>query len=84
MKKYRILADFKGSQDGHDHHQFKADTEAHLSDDLAAIVLREGWAEPLPGTVISDVELAETRETKVTEPKAKKVLDIKSKKAKAA
>jgi hypothetical protein len=46
MKPHRILKTFKGSQNGHDHHEFMAGTTRDLSRDLAAIVVKEGWAEP--------------------------------------
>lgn len=41
---YEILKDFPGSQDGRITEQFTAGTQAELSDYLAAIVVREGWA----------------------------------------
>lgn len=44
MKLYDILKDFPGSQDGTTTEQFKAGTQAELSDYLAEIVVREGWA----------------------------------------
>lgn len=44
---YDILKDFKGSQDGRFAEQFTADTQAELSDYLADIVVREGWAKPV-------------------------------------
>lgn len=42
--KYEILQDFPGSQDGRFTEQFKAGTEAELSDYLANIVVAAGWA----------------------------------------
>ncbi|WP_020474232.1 hypothetical protein [Zavarzinella formosa] len=45
MKHYRILKDFNGSQDGHDFHKFIAGATVPLSNDLAAIAVKEGWAE---------------------------------------
>jgi len=45
--KYEILKDFPGSQDGRITEQFKADTTVELSDYLAAIVVRDGWARPV-------------------------------------
>ena len=42
-----ILKDFPGSQDGRHTEQFKAGTQRDLSDYLAAIVVREGWARPV-------------------------------------
>lgn len=39
-----ILKDFKGSQDGRFATQFKAGTQAELSDSLAAVAVKEGWA----------------------------------------
>jgi hypothetical protein len=47
MNPHRILKNFKGSQNGHDHHEFKEGTTVVLSKDLAAIVVKEGWAEPV-------------------------------------
>ena len=44
MKEYNILKDFKGSQNHHDHHQFKAGTVAELSDSLAEVALKAGFA----------------------------------------
>lgn len=64
MKQHKILTDFNGSQDGLDHHAFKAGTVAVLSDGLAAIAVSEGWAEPF-------VEIEE-RETKVVTPEETK------------
>lgn len=48
-----ILKDFKGSQDGRFSEQFTAGTQAELSDYLADIVVREGWARPVgaPGKI---------------------------------
>ncbi len=45
--KYEILKDFPGSQDGRTTEQFSAGTEVELSDYLANIVVREGWARPV-------------------------------------
>lgn len=45
MKKHRILTSFHGSQNGIDRHHFEAGTVAHLSDHLAPIAVRAGWAE---------------------------------------
>jgi len=47
MKPYRILKAFNGSQHGHDFVSFAAGSEAPLSDALAAIAVREGWAKPV-------------------------------------
>lgn len=46
MKPHRILKTFPGSQTGHDHHVFEKGSVRDLSDDLAAIAVKEGWAEP--------------------------------------
>ena len=43
---HEILKDFPGSQDGTKTEQFKAGTQVELSDYLAEIVVREGWARP--------------------------------------
>lgn len=68
MKPYHILKDFTGSQTGNDGpFQFTAGTVAELSDSLAEVVMKEGWAKPA-----AKVETAETRETKVIEPKEAK------------
>lgn len=45
--KYDIIKDFKGSQDGRFAEDFTAGTTVELSDYLAAIVVREGWAKPV-------------------------------------
>lgn len=51
MKPHNILKTFKGTQDGlHDCHEFVAGTVAPLSKGLAAIVVKEGWAEPVADT----------------------------------
>lgn len=47
MKPYDILKDFPGSQDGRVTEEFKAGTQVMLSDYLAEIVVREGWARPV-------------------------------------
>ncbi|MBP3958347.1 hypothetical protein J8F10_24120 [Gemmata sp. G18] len=77
MKNYRILKSFKGSQTGHDCHEFEAGTEARLSDSLAEVVVKEGWAEliapvPEPEPEIEAVVDAEARETKVIKPEETK------------
>jgi hypothetical protein len=46
MKPHRILKGFKGSQTGVDSDEFHADTVRDLSDSLAAIAVKEGWARP--------------------------------------
>ena len=48
---YDIFKDFKGSQDGRFSEQFTADTQADLSDYLAAIVVPCGWARPVGQSV---------------------------------
>jgi hypothetical protein len=75
MKPHRILKSFKGSHEGHITHLFEADTVAPLSDSLAAIVVKEGWAEP-------EESPAEEREMKVTGPDETKSEDDKPKKKK--
>lgn len=65
MKHYRILKTFKGNQTGNGETQeFMADTVALLSDSLAEVVVKEGWAE----LALPKEPPAETRETKVTGP----------------
>ncbi len=41
---YEILKDFPGSQDGRFTEQFTAGTQRELSDYLAVIAVKEGWA----------------------------------------
>ncbi len=62
MKPHKILKTFPGSQHGNDYQVFNAGETAHLSDDLAAIVVRAGWAKPINENDPND------RETKVDEP----------------
>lgn len=52
--KYEIIKDFSGSQDGRFTEKFKAGTEADLSDYLADIVVREGWARPVKAVEIDN------------------------------
>lgn len=47
MKPYLIVKSFHGSQDGLTTDSFVAGSTVELSDDLAAIVLKEGWVEPV-------------------------------------
>lgn len=57
MARYDILKDFPGSQDGRFCEQFHAGTQAELSDYLADIAVREGWARlavEKPGPVIDN------------------------------
>jgi hypothetical protein len=65
MKPHRILKSFRGSNDHHNTLHFEAGTVQPLSDSLAAIVVKEGWAEP---HVEQPPQPAENRETKVVEP----------------
>lgn len=46
-----ILKDFPGSQNGSVTEQFKAGTRVELSESLAAVVVREGWAKPAAARV---------------------------------
>ena len=41
---YEILKDFSGSQDGRMTEQFSKGTLRELSDDLAAVAVKEKWA----------------------------------------
>ena len=41
-----ILVSFKGSQDGRSTELFEAGTARELSETLAVVVVREGWARP--------------------------------------
>ena len=68
MKPHKIIKTFSGSQTGHDHDAFIAGDVRHLSDDLAAIVVKEGWAVP------HDDSSPLTRETKVVGPEETKPL----------
>lgn len=43
---YRILKDFKGSQDGRLTEQFVQGSTRELSDSLATVAVKEGWAAP--------------------------------------
>jgi len=62
MKPHRILKDFKGTQDGHgDGQEFTAGTTVPLSDQLADVVVRAGWAKP------HTEEVKETDEEKAIE-----------------
>ena len=88
MKPHRILKTFKGSQTGHDHHAFVEGTTRDLSDSLAAIVVKEGWAEPsdevhqaakprksaIPA-LERETKVVGPEETKVVEPESTKSLD---------
>jgi len=49
-----ILKNFPGSQDGTKTEQFKAGEQAELSDYLAAIFVREGWAKPVKSVEIQN------------------------------
>lgn len=44
MKPHKILKSFPGSQTGNDYHHFEEGTVEPLSNDLAAIAVKEGWA----------------------------------------
>jgi len=44
---YEIIKDFPGSQDGRITEKFEAGTQRELSDYLAVVVVREGWARPV-------------------------------------
>ncbi|CAN5262494.1 hypothetical protein BH10PLA2_BH10PLA2_00560 [soil metagenome] len=59
MKLHRILKSFNGSQDGNHTEHFQVGTEVLLSPSLAAIVIKEGWAEPILPT--ASVELPEQK-----------------------
>jgi hypothetical protein len=55
MKHHKILKSFPGTQDGqHERVEFKEGTIAPLSKGLAAIVVREGWAEPHEPEALAD------------------------------
>ena len=72
MKPHRILKSFKGSNDHHNTLHFEAGTVQPLSDSLAAIVVKEGWAEP---HIEHPAVTADQRETKVVEPEEAKAED---------
>jgi hypothetical protein len=59
MTPHRITKTFKGSQTGHDHDEFVAGSVRDLSRDLAAVVVKEGWAEPVATVVVSGVDNVE-------------------------
>ena len=65
MKPHRIHKSFRGSQDGINTEHFEAGTVRNLSPSLAAIVVKEGWAD-------AHSSKAEDRETKVIEPEETK------------
>lgn len=73
--KYDILKDFAGSQDGRFTENFKAGTQAELSDYLAGIVVPDGWARPVK-IAAADGEYQSAAgmkaEAKPEKPKAKK------------
>jgi hypothetical protein len=46
MKPHKILKTFPGSQTGHDHDVFEKGTVRDLSDGLAEVVVKAGWAVP--------------------------------------
>ena len=48
--KYEILRDFPGSQDGRTTEQFKAGTQAYMSDYLVSCIPKE-WVRPVGDTV---------------------------------
>lgn len=53
MKMHHILKTFKGSNDGLVTIGFEAGTVSALSDELAGIAIREGWATPMePDTLL--------------------------------
>lgn len=55
-----ILKDFPGSQDGTRTEQFKAGTQAELSDYLSEIVVPEGWAKPVKSVEIKNKAIVST------------------------
>lgn len=73
MKPHRILKTFNGSQHGNDFNTFPEGEVHPLSDDLAAIAVKEGWAVE---HVENDNPKAKDRETKVTGPEEGKPLDL--------
>jgi hypothetical protein len=70
MKSHRILKSFPGSNDGLNTKHFTAGTVEPLSDGLAAIVVKAGWAEPVVPSEPEEHQAspAENRETKVDAP----------------
>ena len=46
-KEYKILKNFRGSQEGNVVEQFTAGEVVKLSDSLAAVVVPEGWAKEI-------------------------------------
>ena len=80
MKPHHILKSFRGSQDGLSAASFVAGRTELLSDALAAIAVREGWAAPVEGAVeeVTRVYLdgqridPEDRDTKVVVPQERK------------
>jgi hypothetical protein len=72
MKPHKIVKSFKGSQHGNDNEFFVVDTERDLSDDLARIVVKEGWALPLIPAEHRDTKVFTPAENKVEAPIEKK------------
>ena len=68
--KYEILKDFCGSQDGRFSEQFKAGTQADLSDYLVSCIPKE-WARPV-GAVENKAVVTDGSQTGILTMKRKK------------
>jgi hypothetical protein len=68
VKRYRILRDFSGSQDGLTL-RFLAGTTRTLDDDLAQRALKQGVVELVSNREYDDYCAPEDRQTKVVSPK---------------
>lgn len=75
MKPHRILKSFKGSQTGNDTHNFEAGKIAHLSDSLAAIVVKAGWAEEYIEHTPAKADDREAKVLNIPEKKAEETIN---------
>jgi hypothetical protein len=60
---YDILRDFSGSQDGRFTERFSKGTQADLSDSLAEVAVRNGWARPVGVEVENKAVVTDGRQT---------------------
>lgn len=68
---YEILRDFPGSQDGRATEQFKAGTQAELSDYLASCIPKE-WARPVGSAIENKAVVTDGSQTGTLTMKRKK------------
>jgi hypothetical protein len=57
---YEVLKTFKGSQDGRFAETFEEGTQVRLSEYLADIAVREGWAKPVSNSASASAQQKET------------------------